>query len=67
MKQGLFEIRLKDNNGTVRDNTADVFCVQRVMSIDPILNCSIQRTEFLIYNGGNWLWINANDCYLQKD
>ena len=65
MKHGLFEIVLKKNAGTAEETTAEVFCIQRVLSVDPIY--SRQRTEFLVYDGGNWWWINANDTYLKKD
>jgi hypothetical protein len=67
MQNGLFKIVLKKNAGTIEETTAEVFCVERVLSVDPILNRSTQRTEFLVYDGGNWWWINATDTYLKKD
>lgn len=66
MKHGLFEIVLKKNAGTIEKTKAEVFCIQRVLSVDPILNRSLQRTEFLIYDGGRWMWINVDDCYLDE-
>lgn len=63
----LFKVRIpKHKEDGYESRFLDVYCVQRVLSVDPILQRSQQRTEFLVYDG-RFIWENADHCILVKD